>query len=71
MIEIKIVENGVFITGHAGFDEPGKDIVCSAVSAILQTAQIGLALLSQQYPDFITILNEISVEEETKEENNE
>lgn len=70
MIEIKIVENGVFITGHAGFDEPGKDIVCSAVSAILQTAQIGLALLSQQYPDFIKILNEISIKEESNDRDN-
>lgn len=33
------------ITGHACFSEYGSDIVCSAVSAVAQTAVIGL----QQY----------------------
>ncbi|MGI6538896.1 MAG: ribosomal-processing cysteine protease Prp [Caldicoprobacterales bacterium] len=30
------------VSGHAGYDEPGKDIVCAAVSAVVQTAVIGL-----------------------------
>lgn len=30
------------ITGHAGFSEYGRDIVCSGVSAISQTGVIGL-----------------------------
>jgi len=30
------------VTGHAGFDVPGKDIVCAAVSAVVQSAVIGL-----------------------------
>ncbi|MGI6554356.1 MAG: ribosomal-processing cysteine protease Prp [Bacillota bacterium] len=30
------------VTGHAGFAEHGKDIVCAAVSAVAQTAAIGL-----------------------------
>lgn len=30
------------IEGHAGFDEYGKDIVCSAISAISQTTLIGI-----------------------------
>ena len=30
------------ITGHANFAEYGSDIVCSAVSAVAQTAVIGL-----------------------------
>ena len=28
--------------GHADFDEHGKDIVCAAVSAVLQAARLGL-----------------------------
>ncbi|HEY1428138.1 MAG TPA: ribosomal-processing cysteine protease Prp, partial [Candidatus Tumulicola sp.] len=28
--------------GHADFDEAGEDIVCAAVSAILQAARLGL-----------------------------
>ncbi len=30
------------IEGHAGFDEPGRDLVCCAVSCIVQTAILGL-----------------------------
>lgn len=33
---------GYYITGHAGFSEYNKDIVCSAVSALTQTVLIGL-----------------------------
>lgn len=34
---------GFTCTGHAGFAEAGSDIVCSAVSALTQTAVLGLA----------------------------
>lgn len=41
MIEIKYTNNGntgcIEITGHANYAEHGKDIVCSAVSALSQT----------------------------------
>jgi uncharacterized protein YsxB (DUF464 family) len=30
------------VSGHAGYDTPGKDIVCAAVSAVVQAAVIGL-----------------------------
>jgi len=30
------------VIGHAGYDASGKDIVCAAVSAVVQTAVIGL-----------------------------
>lgn len=33
---------GLSASGHAGFDEYGADIVCAAVSAILQAARLGL-----------------------------
>ncbi len=33
---------GFICTGHAGFAEAGSDIVCSAVSALAQTAVLGL-----------------------------
>lgn len=37
MILIQMYDNGFIIDGHAGYAEPGKDIVCAAVSAISQT----------------------------------
>ncbi len=36
------VVRGFKVQGHAGFDDPGKDIVCSAVSAIVYTALGGM-----------------------------
>jgi uncharacterized protein YsxB (DUF464 family) len=33
---------GFSVSGHAGFAEAGQDIVCAAVSAIAQTAVMGL-----------------------------
>ncbi len=39
-------KNGIIyacqIKGHSGFDEKGKDIVCSAISAASQMALVGL-----------------------------
>lgn len=37
MIEVNVREDGITISGHAGFAESGKDIVCAGVSALTQT----------------------------------
>lgn len=48
MIEVKLcleADNRIksfAVTGHANFSEYGSDIVCAAVSAVTQTAVIGL-----------------------------
>jgi uncharacterized protein YsxB (DUF464 family) len=34
-------------TGHAGWAQSGSDVVCAAVSTILQTAWLGLAEVAQ------------------------
>lgn len=39
---------GFRVQGHAGFGEYGKDIVCAGVSAITQTAVLGLRELLGQ-----------------------
>ena len=36
MIFIKLFLDGIIVTGHANFKKKGEDIVCSAVSAIIQ-----------------------------------
>ncbi len=38
LIVVKIRENRLTIEGHAGYAEPGKDIVCAGVTALTQTA---------------------------------
>jgi len=47
MIHVEVLKNDSLITGfrvsgHAGFEEEGRDIVCAGVSAITQTALLGL-----------------------------
>lgn len=37
MIEVCRQKDGFIVSGHAHYAEPGKDIVCAAVSALLQT----------------------------------
>ncbi len=34
--------SSVFSSGHAGQGEPGEDVACAAVSALLQAAWVGL-----------------------------
>lgn len=42
MISILIKKDGFTISGHSNYDEHGKDIVCASVTAISQTALLGL-----------------------------
>lgn len=35
------------VKGHSGYAEAGKDIVCAAVSAVAQTALLGIADISK------------------------
>ena len=36
LIVAKVSLEGVSVTGHAGYSESGNDIVCAAVSALVQ-----------------------------------
>ena len=37
MIRVTQLKDGIKIRGHAHYAEPGKDIVCAAVSVLVQT----------------------------------
>lgn len=43
MINVKKSNSSIIITGHANYDEYGKDIVCASVSSIVITS-INMAL---------------------------
>lgn len=47
MIKVDIKKNSITITGHAMYDESGKDIVCAAVSSIVITTINGLVRLNK------------------------
>lgn len=46
MIEISRRKDGLKITGHAGYAEPGQDIVCAGVSVLAQTLVASLEELT-------------------------
>lgn len=48
MITIKATSNSISAKGHANYAEPGKDIVCAAVSTLMQTLELrGIARKSK------------------------
>jgi uncharacterized protein YsxB (DUF464 family) len=53
MIEVKRIESGLTITGHAGFAPHGQDIVCAGVSALAQTLIVSLESLTQDPIEYV------------------
>jgi uncharacterized protein YsxB (DUF464 family) len=54
-VDQKNGEMTISIKGHANYDQYGKDIVCAGVSAIAQTAVLGLESIAENYPDHVKI----------------
>ena len=52
MIKIKIVKDLIKVSGHAKYDEAGKDIVCASVSSIIYTTVNGIFNIDQDAIDF-------------------
>ena len=49
-------ENNFFkieATGHTGFDESGKDILCASISSILQSGALGLKKVLKLNPKIV------------------
>jgi uncharacterized protein YsxB (DUF464 family) len=40
LITITVTENSITAKGHANYDTHGKDIVCAAVSTLMQTLEL-------------------------------
>ena len=60
MIKVKIEREQeklkkITITGHAGYDDYGKDIVCSSVSSIVITTVNGISEIN---PEYLTVTEE-------------
>mgnify|MGYP003575656970 CR=1 FL=1 len=51
MIKIEIRENTFSISGHAEYGEHGRDIVCASISAIAQTAFLGIQKYTYGFVD--------------------
>lgn len=45
MIKVKVKSDKISISGHANYDDYGKDIVCAAVSSVVITSVEGISLI--------------------------
>ena len=48
MIKVNYNDKIIKISGHAGFDEYGKDIVCASVSSIVYTTINGILNINEE-----------------------
>ena len=53
---------GFQVSGHSGFDERGRDIVCAAVSTLIQTAIVGIEEVLQVRLHYVNVENFIFLE---------
>ena len=53
MIKVNKDGNVIKITGHAGYDKAGKDIVCASVSSIIYTTVNGLFNINEKSIEFL------------------
>ena len=53
MTEIKACNGSITIKGHAGYGEPGKDIVCAGISTLAQTLIASIEELTEDEIHYI------------------
>lgn len=46
MIEVKRTDSGITVKGHAGYAPHGQDVVCAAVSTLVQTLFVSVKELT-------------------------
>lgn len=52
MIAVCVRKDGITVSGHAGFAEAGKDIVCAGVTALIQTLIKSIGDLTEDKIDY-------------------
>ena len=62
MIEVRIRPERIEISGHAGYAEPGKDIVCAAVTALTQTMVHSIKALTEDKPEYMACPGKFEME---------
>ena len=62
MIKVDLTkENVITISGHANYDEKGKDIVCASVSSIVITTINGIIEINPDAIDYSDLDNKIEI----------
>lgn len=62
MIKVKVENNKIEVSGHAYFDEIGKDIVCASVSSIVITTINAILELTSDVISYEDLDNKILIE---------
>lgn len=73
MIQVKVKKyqeqiQEITITGHANYDEYGKDIVCSSVSSIVITTVNGISELNPNYLEILEEKNKMIIQIKEEDE---
>ncbi|MDD2504908.1 MAG: ribosomal-processing cysteine protease Prp [Bacilli bacterium] len=61
MIKVNFTNNSIMITGHANFDNYGKDIVCASVSSIVITSANDMFIVDETALEYIDDGNKILI----------
>lgn len=61
MIEVSRRSNGIAINGHAHYAEPGKDIVCAAVSTLAQNLIASIECLTEDKIEYVVQSGKIDI----------
>ena len=62
MIRVDIKKNHIKISGHAMFDDYGKDIVCASASSIVITSINGILRLDEKAISYKLTKDELSID---------
>lgn len=62
LIVVNITENGITVDGHADYAEPGKDIVCAAVSVLAQNLIESIKALTRDSIEYRMMPGHIDIE---------
>ena len=69
MIKVNIKQNTIIITGHAGYDQYGKDIVCASVSSIVITSVNAALKLENNSLEYIEEKDKLTINILSNKEN--
>lgn len=61
MIKVKVQKRNILITGHANYDEYGKDIVCASVSSIVMCSVEAIAKFDNNAIDIEQENNKLNI----------
>ena len=61
MIKVKINDKIIIITGHADYEEYGKDIVCASVSSIVITSVNAALKLEEKSLEYVEKTDKLTI----------